>query len=110
MTTPVDAAKQETVRAATGTALDWNSDWSALFDAAGIPAGQWNGRMLAWINGELGTSYPDLPGAMNAFAAFHGFDNWTSMGDFSILPAGEDYVINDAGDFVIDDSAAYVTG
>lgn len=40
-------ARQQSVRDVTGTALDYNGDFSALFDQAGIPAGDWNGRMLA---------------------------------------------------------------
>jgi hypothetical protein len=75
---------QAEIRAITGTALDYTGDWSALFDAAGITAGAWNGRLLAWINAQLGTSYPDLPGAQNAFAVSRGFTNWSAMGAISV--------------------------
>jgi hypothetical protein len=75
-------ARQQSVRDVTGTALDYNGDWHALFDLAGIPAGDFNGRLLAWINGRLGVTYPDLPGAMQAFAESQGAYNWSSMGTF----------------------------
>jgi hypothetical protein len=76
--------RQESIRAVTGKALDYNGDWHALFDAAGIPAGSVNGRMLAWINQSLGTSYPDLAGAQAAYAAAQGAQTWGGMGTFSL--------------------------
>lgn len=75
---------QAAVRALTGTALDYNGDWSALFDADGIASGDWNGRLLNWINAKLSTSYTNLPAAMQAFAEDQGFDNWHSMNTFSL--------------------------
>lgn len=59
--------------------FSYGEDWSALFDQDEIPAGGWNGRMLAWINFKLGTSHPDYAGALQAFAESQGFDNWASM-------------------------------
>lgn len=67
------------IRAATGTTLDYNSDWSTLFDQAGIDAGQFNERLLAWINLVLVASYASLPAAQQAFAEDQGFANWSSM-------------------------------
>lgn len=78
---------QQAVRDITGTALDYNGDWSALFDLDGIPSGDWNGRLLAWINQTLGTSYTNLPGAMQAFAVEQGFNNWSSMNTFTVSEA-----------------------
>lgn len=75
--------RQQSVRDVTGTTLDYNSDWLALFDDAGIAAGDFNGRMLAWINFKLTTTYVGLPEAQNAFAANEGVTNWLSMGTFS---------------------------
>lgn len=69
------------VRAITGTESTYESDWHALFDLDGIDAGPFDGRMLAWINGRLGTSYESLPVAQMAFAADQGFYNWSSMND-----------------------------
>lgn len=79
---------QQSVRDSTGTALNYNGDWHALFDAGGIAAGSFNGRLLAWINTTLGTSYPDLPGAMQAFAVDQGYTNWSSMGTITLTGGG----------------------
>lgn len=79
--------RQASVRAVTGTALDYNGDWHALFDQAGIHPGEFNGRLLAWINGYLGTSYPDLPGAMQGFAKNRGYLTWDAMGTFNASSA-----------------------
>lgn len=70
---------QQAIRNQTGTALDYNGDWSALFDQDGIASGDWNGRLLAWINATLGTSYTEINGAKQAFAVDQGFNNWSSM-------------------------------
>lgn len=75
---------QASVRAITSTSLDYNGDWNALFSAAGITARTWNGRMLAWINGRLGTSYTSLPTAQQAFAVNQGYTNWSSMGTITV--------------------------
>lgn len=76
-------AKQASVRAVTGTSLDYNSDWSALFDLAGIAAFGWNGRLLAWLNLKMGTGFTDLSSAMAAFAIANGAKDWDSLGSFS---------------------------
>lgn len=80
------------VREVTGTAYGWPGDWHALFDLAGIPQGDFNGRLLAWINDYLSTSYAGLPEAMQAFAVDQGYINWSSMGTFDA--AGEYAPIN----------------
>lgn len=72
--------RQESVRNITSTVFDYNGDWSALFDAAGIPAGDFNGRFLQWINAQLSSSYTELNGAMAAYAASQGVSNWDSLG------------------------------
>ena len=82
MAGPNDADKQTSIRAVTGTALDYNGDWSALFDAASITAGDFNGRQLAWLNLRLGSTYTSLPEAQNAYAVAQGFTNWSAMGTF----------------------------
>ena len=79
-----DGARQASVRAATGMALDHDGDWHALFDLAGILPGPFDGRMLAWINGQLGTIYAEINGAMAAFAASRGYPSWSAMGAFSV--------------------------
>src|SRR5882672_7716492 len=76
--------RQATVRTATGTALPFTGDWHALFTQATIPAGPFTGRLLAWINAQLSTSYTNVNVAMQAFAAAQGAYNWSSMGAFTI--------------------------
>jgi len=70
---------QNAVRNITGSALAYNGDWNALFDANSIPNGGWSGRLLAWINSRLGTSISDINGAMVAYAANRGFARWDDM-------------------------------
>lgn len=70
---------QASVRALTGTALDYNGDFMALFDGAGIAKTDFNGRLLAWINLTLGTTYTEINGAKQAYAAALGFFNWNSL-------------------------------
>lgn len=77
------ALRQASVRAATGTVYDYNGDWSALFDLAGVPAYDWNGRLLTYINLKLGTAYTEINGAMAAFAIANGAPDWNSLGTFS---------------------------
>lgn len=74
--------RQASVRAVTGTALDYNGDFFALFVLKGITDGDFNGRMLAWLNHWLGASYDNLPGAMAAFATANGAVNFSSVGTF----------------------------
>jgi hypothetical protein len=90
---------QAAVRAVTGTTLDYNGDWSALFDADGIAAGDWNGRMLAWINTTLGTSYTNLPGAMHAFAVDQGFTSWSAMNTFELFTPADLFAGGYVGDW-----------
>jgi len=55
------------------------ANWHAVFDTDAIASNDFNGRMLAWINFKLSSSYPDLAGAQQAFAYDQGFNNWASM-------------------------------
>jgi hypothetical protein len=85
MTTPNSAQgyREERARAISGKALDYNGDWHAVFDTAAIPPGDTSGRMLAWINLKLGTTYKEVNGAMYAFAAANGAATWGGMGTFT---------------------------
>jgi hypothetical protein len=74
--------RQASVRALTGTALSYEGDWHALFDLVGIPVGDFNGRLLAWLNAQLAASYTNVNDAMQAFAASKGAVNWSSLGSF----------------------------
>jgi len=75
--------KQASIRAVTGTAWDYNGDWHALFNLYGVAAGDTNGRMLAWINAALGTSYTELNGAQAAYAISQGARSWGELGTFT---------------------------
>lgn len=76
-------ARQSSIRTETGRAESYNGDWHALFDQAGISTGPLNGRMLAWINLNLGTSYTNLSEAKQALAVSNLAYNFSSMGAFS---------------------------
>lgn len=70
------------VQAATGTSLGWTGDWGTLFDNASIAASNFDGRLLAWINVKLGSSYTNVMGAQNAYALARGYAGWSQMGLF----------------------------
>jgi hypothetical protein len=80
--------RQASVRAVTGTTLDYNGDWMALFDAAGIAKGNFDERMLLWINLKLSTAYAELNGAMQALADASAVFNFSSLGTFSASTGG----------------------
>lgn len=75
--------RQASVRAVTGTANSYEGDWHALFTLAGIPQGDYDGRLLQWINLVMSKAYTNLPEAMQAFAVGQGAANWSSMGTFA---------------------------
>ena len=83
--------RQASVRAITGTTSTYEGDWHALFDASAIPVGTFNGRLLAWINQELGAEYTELNGAMYAFAQSLGAASWNELGSF-LDPDAADYI------------------
>lgn len=82
------ALRQASVRAVTGTTSTYEGDWMALFDAASIPAGPFDGRMLAWINLKLTTAYIELNGAMQALADANTAFNFSSLGTFNASTGG----------------------
>jgi len=79
--------RQASVRAVTGTTSSYEGDFHALFDAAGIPVGDFNSRLLAWINARLGSSYTEINGAMAAFAVDQGASSWDQLGTFDATGA-----------------------
>lgn len=84
MSDSLQGLRQASVRAQTGTALDYCGDWIALFIQAGILTSRgFNGGMLEWINLKLGTSYTSLNTAMGAFAANQGVANFDWIGTFN---------------------------
>ena len=70
---------QASANLATGLNLDYNGALHALFDLAGIAKGDFNGRLLAWINFQLGATYTEINGAMAALAAANGSANFAGM-------------------------------
>lgn len=92
--------QQASVRAVTGTAGTYEGDWHALFDLDSIPVGDFDARLLAWINYYLGAAYTNLPEAMQAFATAQGAFNWSSMGTFNASVVS-DARITTAGDYRI---------
>ena len=77
------------VRLLTSTARDYNSDFLALFFAAGFTSGTFNERFLGWLNYQLDppTPYTSLPGAMQAYAVALGARNWDSLNTITDLQA-----------------------
>lgn len=75
--------RQASIRAVTSTTYTYEGDWHALWDILGIAAGQFNERMLAYINGQLSTSYTEVNGAMAAFAAANGSTTFQAIGTFT---------------------------
>jgi hypothetical protein len=88
MTSTNDGLRQASVRAVTGTTLDYDGDWMALFDAASIAKGNWDERFLLWLNLKLGASYTNVEAAMQAFATTLGAFNFSSIGTFSASTGG----------------------
>jgi hypothetical protein len=76
-------ARQTSTRAVTSTTGSVNEDWIALFTTRSAPAGQFNERMLAYINTLLSTSHTNINDAMQALAANQSADNFSSMGTFT---------------------------
>jgi hypothetical protein len=79
----LQSLRQASIRGVTSTTGDYNSDWMALFDGAGIAAGDFNSRMLLWLNGKLSASHTSLPAAQAAFADSLSASNWSSIGTFT---------------------------
>lgn len=74
--------RQASVRAVSGTTLNYEGDWHAMWDLQGIASGTFNERMLLYINEKLGVTYTNLPNAMQALAVDQGAANFSSMGTF----------------------------
>lgn len=68
------------------TGLTYEQAWHAYWDSLAVASGNFNERMLAWINGVLTTSYQDLPRAMQAYADNEGAYNWDSLDDLNLPP------------------------
>jgi hypothetical protein len=101
--------RQASVRASSGTALSYEGDWHALFDAAGIAAGDFDGRLLAWINLQLSAAYGQLDGAMAAFAASQGAPSWGQLGVFTLGGFHDGFLLEDgSGLLLLEDGASFL--
>ncbi len=79
-------AVQASIEGITGTQAQWNEDWERLWDLQGVGAGEWDERMLLWLNGKLGFTYTNLPQAMQAYADSTGAPNFGSIISVAIVP------------------------
>lgn len=75
--------RQASIRASTSTALTYEGDWHALFTAGGIAAGDFNGRLLQYINTRLTASHTNINSAMAAMAAAEGASTFQAIGTFT---------------------------
>ena len=74
--------RQGVLRSGTSERFDHNGDWIYRAQVLGITTGDFNGRLLAWINFRYGQTYDNLPGAMAYMASVNGATNFSSMGTF----------------------------
>ena len=70
---------QESIRTITGTTNDYNGDWHALFDFYSITAGEFNGRMIEWLQSALNSTETDLDCLKQLYADSLGAYNWNSV-------------------------------
>jgi hypothetical protein len=75
--------RQASIRAVTGTSGSYEGDWHALFTASGIPVGDFNGRMIAYVNAKLGTTHSTFNGALAALAVASSAGDISGLGTFS---------------------------
>lgn len=71
--------RQAGARSSTGTSLTYEGDTLAYFNQLSVPAADYNGRLLAWINQTLGTSYTEINGAKTALAISGGAPTWGGL-------------------------------
>lgn len=102
--------RQASVRLVSGTQLNYEGDWHAMWDLQGIPAGPFNGRMLAYINEYLSAAYTEINGAMYAFAASFGASTFQSLGTFDagLGPSGDGLLLEDVTGFLLLESGDFL--
>jgi hypothetical protein len=59
--------------------LTYEGDSLAYFDSQSVASGDYNGRLLAWINQALGTSYTEINGAKTALANAGSAPTWDGL-------------------------------
>ena len=77
---------QESIRELTNTTNDYNGDWHALFDLEGIASGDFNGRLILWLQSKTGSSDTNLNGLKQLYAKQGGFYNWNSINSIGVSP------------------------
>jgi len=70
---------QASIRTVTGTTYDYNGDWHSLFDFYSIATGEFNGRLILWLQSALNSTNPDLDGLKQEYADSLGVYNWNSV-------------------------------
>lgn len=101
--------RQQSARAISGTALDYNSDFLAMFAAEGFTVGTFNERFLLWLNNRLGVTHTSLPAAMQAFAVAHGALNWSGLANFTPGGAGDGILMGDGfSGILMGDGTSYI--
>lgn len=64
--------------------LGYNGVWHLYWDEQSVASGNFNERMLAWLNARLSASYTNLPQAQQAYAESKSANNWDSLGDLGL--------------------------
>ena len=105
--------RQQDLRDETSSAHNTSGDWHAYWDAQAIAAGNWTGRMLAWINSALGTSYTNVNGAMHALAVNRGEGQYHSINDLEIAgggggPTGDGYLLETGSDYLLAENGNFL--
>lgn len=75
--------RQASIRGVTATTHTYEGDWHAKFTANGIAAGDFNGRLLQYINTRLTASYTNINSAMAAMAAAESANTFQQIGTFA---------------------------
>lgn len=72
---------QQRFREITGTAYDWNGDAIAASELlTGQTGGDANAHLFRLCKSATGSTAPDLPGQLAAYATMFGATNWSSCG------------------------------
>lgn len=99
--------QQVAIRADSGTALDYNSDFISLMHAdLSVTTGTFNELLIAWLQLKLGSSRTDLPGLKAEAAANAGVDSWNLISDVTavvnnLLKEDGDFILLEDGDLLI---------
>ena len=70
---------QASIRSATSTTHTFNGDFMKEFADSSTGGVTFNEKLLAWINGELSTSYTNINSAMVAFAVSKSKTSWHNV-------------------------------